>query len=91
MPNALQPTYGGGVIDGLIAKFNSSLTNLNFCTYVGGSGDDACYAIIVDALNNLYVTGGTTSSNLPNTTSAFPYNGGVDGFILKTNPLFKCI
>ena len=85
LPNALQPTYGGGVIDGLIAKFNSSLTNLNFCTYVGGSGDDACYAIIVDALNNLYVTGGTTSSNLPNTTSAFPYHGGVDGFILKTN------
>ena len=85
LPNALQPTYGGGIIDGLIAKFNSSLTNLNFCTYVGGSGDDACYAIIVDALNNLYVTGGTTSNNLPNTTTAFPYHGGVDGFILKTN------
>lgn len=85
LPNALQPTYGGGVTDGVIAKFSSSLSALNFCTYVGGSGDDACYAIIVDVLNNLYVTGGTTSNNLPNINTNYPYQGGVDGFILKTN------
>ena len=85
LPNALQPTYGGGVTDGVIAKFNSTLSVLNFCTYVGGSGDDACYAIIVDVLNNLYVTGGTTSNNLPNVNTKYSYNGGVDGFILKTN------
>ncbi len=85
LPNAFQPTYGGGNIDGLIAKFNTNLTNLNFCTYVGGSGDDACYAIIIDILNNLYVTGGTTSSNLPGASITYPYNADVDGYILKTN------
>jgi len=85
LPNAFQPTYGGGNSDGLIAKFNSSLTNLNFCTYVGGSGDDASYAIIVDVLNNIYVTGGTTSNNLPGASTTYNYKGGVDGYILKTN------
>lgn len=83
--NAFQPGYGGGNIDGVIAKFNTSLSTLNFCTYVGGSGDDACYSIIVDVLNNLYVTGGTTSNNLPGASNSFPYKGGVDGYILKTN------
>jgi gliding motility-associated-like protein len=85
LPNAFQPSYGGGASDGVIAKFNNSLTSLNFCTYYGGSGDDASYALIIDILNNLYVTGGTTSANLPFIGTGFGYKGGVDGYIIKTN------
>ncbi|MES2726792.1 MAG: gliding motility-associated C-terminal domain-containing protein [Bacteroidota bacterium] len=86
VPNAFQPGFGGGITDGVLAKFNDSLSRLNFSTYVGGSGDDACYALITDPLsNNLYVTGGTTSANLPGASAPFTYKGGVDGYILKTN------
>lgn len=85
LPNAFQPTYGGGASDGIVAKFNNSLSLLTFCSYFGGSGDDASYALIIDVLNNLYVTGGTTSSNLPFVGIGFGYKGGVDGYILKTN------
>lgn len=85
MSNAFQSTYGGGTFDGILAKFTPNLDVLNFCTYVGGVGADACYALVVDSLANLYVTGGTTSANLPGASPTLTYKGDVDGFILKTN------
>ena len=80
----LQPGYAGGLQDGVLFKINSGLTTMVWSTFIGGSGVDAVYDVVIDASNDLYIAGGTTSSNLQTTpTSLHPgYNGGVaDGFL----------
>jgi uncharacterized repeat protein (TIGR01451 family) len=41
---------------------------LSFATYFGGSGDELATSVAVDASFNIYLTGSTTSPNLPVTT-----------------------
>jgi gliding motility-associated-like protein len=76
-----------GVQDGVVFKFNSSLTNLLWSTYIGGGGYDAGYVLGFDTLQqSVYVAGGTTSADFPVTAGTFhsTYQGGLtDGFILK--------
>lgn len=76
----------GGQQDAVIVKLNSSLTGLVFSTYLGGTGHDAAYGMKLDASYNVYVTGGTASTNFPTTAgSLYPtYRGGpADGYISK--------
>jgi gliding motility-associated-like protein len=85
-----QSTMGGGSQDGVVLKFNSDLSNLLFSSYLGGNGNDAAYVISVNPLNNnIYVGGGTESTNLPGSSAGTigpnnNLNGGsatVDGFV----------
>ncbi|HXL26349.1 MAG TPA: SBBP repeat-containing protein, partial [Chthoniobacterales bacterium] len=64
---SLVSDFQGGrfVGDGFIAKFDSTLTNLLFLTYFGGSLEDAIYDLALDGSNNIYVTGFTDSTNFP--------------------------
>ena len=78
--NPFQATFGGKQ-DGVIFKMNDSLTQLQFSSYFGGSGDDAAYAFCFDKVNNIYLTGGTESNNLPLKQNT--YFGAIDGFIAK--------
>lgn len=81
-----QASNGGGTSDGLIAKFNSNLSALNWATYYGGSGVDASYNIHLDKNNNIFICGGTSSSNIPGSTNGLhtTYLGGSsDGFVAK--------
>lgn len=83
---AFQPFAGGGGQDGCIFKFNSSLINLIWSSYIGGSSNDAAYGIAIDKNSNVYITGGTSSENFPVTASSLnkTYLGGyADGFITK--------
>ena len=69
---------------------------LTYSTFLGGSGDDFGNAISVDGLGNIYVTGGTTSSDFPVSGSVVQTAyGGPDGgyqavngdvFVSKLNP-----
>lgn len=80
----LQTTNSGG-LDGCIARFSADLSTLQFSTYLGGSGNDAAYAIAVAPNGNYFVSGGTTSTNFPTTPNAHQptYNGGTaDGFVV---------
>ncbi len=80
-----QPNAGGG-LDGVVFKMNAGLSALTWSTYLGGSADDGCYALTLDNLQNVYTTGGTSSSNFPATagTLSTVYNGGsTDGFVTK--------
>lgn len=84
---AFQQNYAGGNQDGVVFKLNHNLTNLIWSSYLGGNGDDACYSIQIDTENNVYVAGGTTSSNFPTTPGVVQPNhgGGVDGYITLIN------
>lgn len=74
-------------IDGVVYKLNHNLTSLEWTNYLGGSGDDAAYSIVVGAMNDIYVTGGTESSTFPITLGSFDvtHNGGNDGFVSHIN------
>ncbi len=82
---ASQTTLGGG-LDGVVFKFNDNLNTLIWSTYLGGTLDDACYALALDDSTNVYATGGTASTNFPITPGSIStsYNGGItDGFVTK--------
>ena len=87
--SAFQTTFAGGLLDGCIYILDNNLQNLIWSSYLGGSGIDACYSIVVDDTMNIFVCGGTTSTNFPTTTGTYQnaYNGGsADGFITKISP-----
>ncbi|MGZ3948664.1 MAG: DUF7948 domain-containing protein, partial [Flavisolibacter sp.] len=71
--------------DAVVLKFNPDLSTLLFSTYLGGNGNDAAYVIEVNPVdNNIYVAGGTESSDFPGSTAGTigPANhGGIDGFV----------
>ena len=73
--NALQAAYGGGTTsllsgDAFLAKF-SPTGALVYLTYLGGSGDDFGTALAIDPSGNVWLTGGTSSSNFPVTKNAY--------------------
>jgi gliding motility-associated-like protein len=83
-------TKKGALQDGVVLKFTPDLTTLLFSTFLGGTGpnstgNDAAYVIEINPQNsNIYVAGGTESTDLPGSTAgtAGPANHGViDGFV----------
>src|SRR5262249_30617030 len=65
--NAFQPALGGvpGTPNAFVAKFNPGGSQLLYSTFLGGSIQDAAYALAVDASGDAYVTGATASTNFP--------------------------
>ncbi len=60
-------TVGGGYFSGdcAIATIAPDGDALLGTTYYGGAGGDACSGVAFDSQNRIYVTGGTTSTDLP--------------------------
>jgi gliding motility-associated-like protein len=86
--NAFQNTYGGGLTDGVIFKFNANLSNLIWSSYIGGSNKDAAYSIQFDPNFDVFCTGGTVSLDFPTTNNALhtSYQGGItDGWVAKVS------
>lgn len=86
--NAFQPT-NAGMQDGVIFKMSPDLSTLLWSSYYGGSNNDACYSVKVDSSFNIVCVGGTSSNNLPFTSTGLQpnYNGGkTDGFVFKLQP-----
>ncbi|MCP4457425.1 MAG: PKD domain-containing protein [Cytophagales bacterium] len=83
--STLQTAYGGGNSDGVVFSLNSDLSALRWSSYIGGIGDDAALSIKLDSKEDLFVGGGTTSTDF--VTKGDPINpsflGSVDGFISK--------
>ncbi|MBI2270868.1 MAG: gliding motility-associated C-terminal domain-containing protein [Bacteroidetes bacterium] len=86
---AYKTTYAGGGQDGCVFKLNSGLTALTWSTFLGGTADDAVFGLTLDNANNVYVAGGTMSSDFPVTSGVLntTYKGSIDGFvsIVKNN------
>jgi len=82
--NALQPSFGGGISDGFVAKLNAAGNALVFSTYLGGSGTDVGRGITVDLAAHVYVTGQTESPDFPTWKPLQVTNaGGFDAFMAK--------
>jgi gliding motility-associated-like protein len=73
--------------DAVITKLNSSGSSLIYSTYLGGNSTDYCNAIALDAGNNAYVAGYTSSTNFPVSSGCYQssLNSGQDAFITKLN------
>jgi hypothetical protein len=71
-----------------IAHVSAGGTNLLFSTYFGGQGIDEGTGIVLDSNNNVFVTGLSSSTNLPLTANTFqPTNrGNFDAFITEFSP-----
>ncbi len=84
---AAQATNRGGQ-DACLLKYTSNLQTLVFATYIGGTQDDAGYAMQVAPNDEIFVCGGTQSANLPGMGSGLngSYLGGSsDGYIIRVN------
>ncbi len=70
-----------------IARINSAGTGLLYSTFLGGSGEDAAFALALDSSGSIYITGITGSDDFPVTAGAFQSRrtGGVSGFVAKLN------
>lgn len=89
--NVFQSSFGGGRQDGVILKFAPRLASLQFSSFFGGSGSDACFVLSINpSSGNIYVAGATTSSDLPGDKTGgitTTYQGGeTDGFITAITP-----
>ncbi len=92
---AFQTTYAGGIgntpiqwgCDIAIIKYDQTLTNRIYATYIGGSMNERPHSMIVDTSNNLILAGRTSSTNYPITPSAFQTtrSGGWDIIVTKLN------
>ncbi len=74
----------GGKLHMFIAKFDPTGQTLIFSTKIGGTGVETPYALGLDREDNIYVTGATTSTNLP----ALPATSSIETsfpFLMKLN------
>ncbi|MBL7939617.1 MAG: gliding motility-associated C-terminal domain-containing protein [Flavobacteriales bacterium] len=80
-----QSAYGGGSQDGYCFRLDPSLSTVLWSTYIGGQGADAAYGVQMDSDGELFVAGGTASSDLPMTGTPFKgnFSGTTDGFIMR--------
>lgn len=74
--------------DVFVAKFDTTGKKLIFSTFFGGSSEDRSFSMALDGLRRIYITGTTTSSDLPTTPTAFDrsYNDTSqksDAFVFK--------
>jgi len=80
--NPTQAAFGGGT-DAFITKLNSAGT-ITFSTFLGGSGNELVGGIAVDSVGDIFVAGGTSSTNFPVVS---PYqnalSGSQDAFVTK--------
>lgn len=81
-----QNTYAGS-LDGFVAKVGQN-GQLQWATYIGGSGSDSAMACVADGNEGVFVAGRTTSTNGIATPGAFQNNnqGFADGFLMKISP-----
>ena len=88
---AFQSKMGGGSgQDGVVLKINPNCNSIIYNTFLGGSKDDAAYVLVLDPANNVYVAGGTASTDFPGISGSgvisSSNSGGVgDGFVVELN------
>lgn len=82
--DAPQPVYGGNA-DAFVTRLTRDGSSAVYSTYLGGNRREDGMRIVVDQLRNTYVTGFTSSPNMPTTVGAFQTSlgGDRDSFVTK--------
>ena len=77
-----------GEVDGFVAKLVPDGTDLEYATYLGGTGLETPQTVAIDADGNAYVTGVTGSPDFPTTPGSFQpsWGGNADAFVAKLAP-----
>lgn len=70
-----------------INKYSADGSALLYSTYLGGSGNETCRAMVENNLGELVIVGRTSSHNMPTLTNSFSkrFNGNNDLYIAKLN------
>lgn len=84
-PDAIDRSYNGGTADAFVATLSGGGNDLEYSTYLGGSGHDAAFCLARGNQGGLFVAGTTTSAGFPVTANAYDrnYDGSGDGFVAK--------
>lgn len=87
-PGAFQLSFNGGAWDATIIKYNPTGSTALFSTYLGGQYADQVHSLVVDANDNLFAFGRTSSQNFPVSAGCYDNSraGGMDMFITKFSP-----
>ncbi len=82
--NAIQHDRSG-IVDAFVTKLNSSGSAFVFSTYLGGSGEDKSFSLALGNNGDIYVSGGTYSTDFPTASPLQQSNGGgrYDAFIAR--------
>ncbi|MFN4299764.1 MAG: gliding motility-associated C-terminal domain-containing protein [Thermaurantimonas sp.] len=85
-PGSHQSTFGGGISDAFLVKFDRCGRRL-WATYYGGNGGENAGKVSSDLLDNIYISGTTNSTSNISTPGSHQQNfGGMrDGFLVKFN------
>ena len=67
-------TFGGGVYDGFIAKFDENLSTLVAGTFIGGGSHDQITGIAMDTNGDIYVSGTSGGAGFPFVSGGYQYN-----------------
>ena len=82
-----QPTFGGGSGRGdafaTAIIETSGVYTFDYSTYLGGSDNDAGWAVALDAAGQTYLTGETNSADFPVVDPLQTYQGDQDVFVTK--------
>ena len=88
-PGASSTNKLTGAANVFVTEMNSTGSNFLFSTYVGGSGTDSGYGIALDKSGDVFVAGGTNSTDFPTTSGAFQTSLGSgaasNAFIFELN------
>jgi Beta-propeller repeat/Domain of unknown function (DUF4214) len=90
-PGVYQQTHASAGWDVFVMKLNpkaAGASGVVFSTYVGGAGNEHALDIALDPAGNVYVAGGSDSTDFPVTANAFQPSpaGSDDGVVFKLSP-----
>ena len=81
---ATASVVGGGERDAVVVKMNPNLSNINWSRFVGGNGADNANSVKVNAIGEVFICGGTSSTNF-NPTIGAAIGGQTDAYVAKFN------
>ncbi|MGD9496986.1 MAG: hypothetical protein AB7Y46_11865 [Armatimonadota bacterium] len=87
-PDALQPRYGGGPSDGVLALLSPDGSRVLYASYLGGSGEDMVRSTALGGEGTIWLVGSTSSRDFPVSAAVVQpdLGGDVDGFVVKLVP-----
>lgn len=92
---AYDTTFNGtpnSTFDVFVARLSSDLTSVKSATFLGGTASEGETYLALDVNNNVYLTGGTDSTNFPVTSGSFNTASGPSAsFVAKLSPTLNSL